>query len=177
MTGTMNAPNIELPVGVWTLDEAQTTVTVSVKKMGLFTVPATLTVSSSRIEVDENHQITEVEIVVDAASYTSGNKQRNKHVSSADFLDSEAHPTIMYHATTVSLAEGGHLAEGAITVKGHTSPMLIKITNLNLDDSNRTATFAASGDLDRNSIGVDKMPSFIIGANLELTISATATKT
>ncbi len=172
----MNAHNIELPAGSWKLDEAQTTVTVSVKKMGFLTIAATLAVSASRIEVDENGQISDVEIAVDAGSYTSGNNKRDEHIRSADFLDSEAHSTIVYRTTTVTPSQGGYLAEGAITVKGQTSPMSVEITNLKLDASSDAATFTASGEVDRNSIGVDKMPSFVIGPKLKLTVSARASK-
>ena len=41
----------QLPTGTWTLDPTATTITVSAKKLGLFTIPATLTVVSGTIEI------------------------------------------------------------------------------------------------------------------------------
>jgi len=34
------------------------------------------------------------------------------------------------------------------------------------------ATFTATAVIDRKAIGVDKMPTFVIGQNLELTLNA-----
>ena len=83
----------QLPSGTWQLDTSATTVTVSVKKLGFFAVPATLDVSSGSIEIDDDHQVTNVDIVVDASSYASKNAKRNEHVLGPDFLDTKNHPT------------------------------------------------------------------------------------
>lgn len=89
----MTATN-QLPAGTWTLNPSATTITVSAKKLGIFTIPATLTVVSGTIDIGDDHQVTNVDIVADAGSYTSKSDKRNEHVIGADFLDAGAHPTI-----------------------------------------------------------------------------------
>ncbi len=176
MTTTPSQATLELPTGSWKLDEGLTKVTVSAKKLGFFTIPGTLNVEESRIDVDENNQITGVEVVVDAASYDTGNAKRDTHVRSADFLDADAHPTLAFRTGAVVPTNRGYEAEGTLTAKGETAPIAVEIRNVEIDAETGTASFAASAMVDRGSIGINKMPSFFIGPDLELVVSATVSK-
>lgn len=138
----------QLPSGTWTLDPARSTVSITAKKLGVITVPATLTVTSSSIEVGADHEVAAVEVVVDAGSYTSSNDKRDEHVRSADFLDADSHPDIVFRSVTVD----------QVAVDGE------------------SATFAATATVDRTSIGVDKLPSLVISRALQLSVSATAVR-
>lgn len=169
----MNDPTT-LPAGTWQLDTDATAITVSVKKLGLISVPATLTVTSGTIEIDDRHQVSNVEIVADASSYVSKNAKRDEHVHGADFLDVSQHPAISFHAATVADSTGGYRATGAITIKGQSSPIDVTITDVTVDGER--GSFTATATVDRKAVGVDKMPTFIIGRDLELTVSASATK-
>ena len=164
----------QLPTGTWTLDPTATTVTVFAKKLGLFTIPATLTVVSGSIEIGDDHQVTNVEVIADASSYASKNAKRNEHVTSPDFLDAEAHPTVAFRAGDVTPSGAGHASTGTVTVKGQTTPMNVAVSNVDVDGA--TGSFVATATVDRNAIGVDKMPALIIGRNLEIIVNATARK-
>ncbi len=157
--------------GTWTIDPAATAVTVTVKKFGVITVPATLTVTSGTIEVNDN-QVTSVNVAADATSYRSKNDKRNEHVVGPDFLDAQTHPTISFQAGPFAAQAGATKAAGTVEVKGKTSPLELTVTDVSVDGT--TGTFTATGNVDRNALGVDKMPGFIIGRNLDLTIAATA---
>lgn len=87
-------------------------------KLGFFSVPATLTVSAGTIEIDADQQVTAVEVIADAASYTSRNAKRNDHVRSADFLDADNHPDLIFQADQVNPVPGSYRVEGSVTVKG-----------------------------------------------------------
>lgn len=169
----MNDPTT-LPTGTWQLDTDATAITVSVKKLGLITVPAKLTVTSGTIEIDERHQVSNVEIVADASSYVSKNAKRDEHVHGADFLDVSQHPAISFHAATVADGTGDYRATGTITLKGQPSPIDVAITDVTVNGER--GSFTATATVDRKAVGVDKMPSFIIGRDLELIVSASATK-
>ena len=162
----------ELPTGTWTLDPSATTITVSAKKLGLFTIPATLTVVSGTIDIDDDHQVTNVDIVADASSYTSKNPKRNEHITGADFLDADAHPTIVFRAGNVTSSDVGLTSRGTVTIKGQTTPINVTVSNVNIDGA--TGSFGATATVDRNTIGIDKMPALIIGRHLDITVNATA---
>ena len=164
----------QLPTGTWTLDPAATTIIVSAKKLGVFTIPATLTVVSGTIDIGDDHQVTNVDIVADASSYTSKNPKRNEHITSADFLDADAHPTIVFRSGNVTSSDGGLTSNGTVTIKGQTSPIDVSVSNVDLDGA--TGSFVATATVDRNAIGVDKLPALVIGRHLDITVSATARK-
>ena len=161
-----------LPTGAWQLDPGQTAVTVTAKKMGMITVPATFDVVSSTIEIDADHQVTGVEVVVDAGSYKSSNAKRDQHIRSADFLDAENHSDLVFKADGVASTSNGYRADGSLTIKGRTFPVSIDIRELDFDSGR--GSFRASAAVDRKAIGVGKLPSFVIGRSLELSVTATA---
>ena len=161
-----------IPPGTWRLDPVRTTMTVTAKKLGFITVPATLTVSAGTIEVDVQHQVTRAEVVVDAGSYTSSITKRDNHIRSADFLDADNHPDLVFGAGGVSQDPESYRLEGSVTVKGQAFPMSVDISSVEFDA--REGAFVARATIDRNAIGVDKLPSLIIGRDLELTVTATA---
>ncbi|MFK8025555.1 MAG: YceI family protein [Ilumatobacter sp.] len=164
----------QLPTGTWSLDPSTTTITITAKKLLAIEVPATLTVSSGLIEIADG-QVASVDISADATSYASKNPKRNEHVVGSDFLDTVNHPVIRFHADDVTANGSDGTANGSLTVKGQTSKMAVTISNVRVDGN--TATFDASASVDRRDLGVSKMPSLIIGAQLRLTVSATATLT
>ena len=95
-----------LPTGIWKIDPASTTVTVTVKKLGFINVAATLDVSSGVITIDDAGVVSGVDVVADSSSYSSGNAMRDAHVKTDDFLDIANYPTIAF-ATKAVAAEGG----------------------------------------------------------------------
>lgn len=159
-----------IPPGTWRLDPVRTTMTVTAKKLGFINVPATLTVSSGTIEVDADRQVTWAEVIVDAGSYTSSMTKRDKHIRSADFLDAENHPNLVFRAGEVDQDPEGYRVEGSVTVKGRSFPIRVDISSIDFDA--RQGSFVAAATVDRNAIGVDKFPSLIIGRDLQVTITA-----
>ncbi len=58
-------------------------------------------------------------VSVDAASLDTKNAKRDKHLRSKDFFDVEAHPRIVFEATTVrSTSATSAAVEGELTVRG-----------------------------------------------------------
>ncbi len=166
-------PTTTLPTGVFTLDPARTTVSVTVKKLGFITVTGALDVTSGRIHIDESGSVTSVDVTVDAGSYATGNDKRDTHVRSGDFLDVEHHPEMTFHAEGLSTAGDGYTADGTVSVKGATAPLSFAVADVTSDAAG--GSFTATCTVDRNAIGVDKMPSLIIGKTLQIEISAVAT--
>lgn len=162
---------LQLPTGTWVLDTSATTLNVSTKMMLLFTVPATLTLTMGSIEIADGEVVT-VDVTADASSYTSKMAKRNKHVVSPDFLDAAKYPKIQFQANYAASSSAGGTATGSIMMKGRTAPVQLTITNIAIDGE--TATFEAFGRVARADLGVDKFPSLIIGAMLDVTVSATA---
>jgi polyisoprenoid-binding protein YceI len=171
----MTTTTTTLPTGTWVLDPS-TTITVTATKLGFLKVPATIDLTSGTVEIDDQHQVAGVSVTGDANSYASANAKRNEHVRSADFLAAEDHPTIRFDATACRPSGDGYIADGTVTMKGATVPLSVTIADVAVNDGATTASFTATATVDRNAIGVDKMPSFIIGRQLDLVVAASATR-
>ncbi|MEO1065491.1 MAG: YceI family protein [Actinomycetota bacterium] len=163
-----------LPAGTWQLDTAATTVTATARNFGFKSVPSTLAVVSGTVVVDDQHAVTGIEVVLDAASYTSGNDKRDTHVRSDDFLDAETHPTITFSAQSIVASGDGYRCQGSLTVKGTTKPVELSVGDVEIADD--TARFTATASVDRTAFGVDKLPGFFIGRELPVTIEARAAR-
>ncbi|MGH1492352.1 MAG: YceI family protein [Acidimicrobiales bacterium] len=172
---TINQPTTgtALSAGIWTLNPRNTSVTVAVRKLGFINVAANLALTEGTVTIDANGQVVSVAAAVDAASYDSGNPKRDTHVLSEDFLDTDHHPEISFTASRVEASSAGYQAAGELTLKGKTTPITLEVGDLAVDGS--SASFVARTTVDRKELGVDKMPSFVIGNALQLTVSAQAT--
>ena len=168
----MTPPTQTLPTGTWTIDPDETTITVTAKKLGVITVPATLTATSGSIEIDADHRVAAVEVVADARSYTSSNAKRDTHVRSADFLDADAHPNLVFTAERVDEADAGYAVAGSVRVKAQSCPITVEIRDVDIDAGR--GSFTATATLDRSALGVDKLPAFVIGRRLELVVTGRA---
>ena len=146
---------------------------MTARKLGLFDVPATLQVTSSSIEINDDHEVTSVEVVADAASYTSANNKRNSHIRSKDFLYAEAHPSITFRADSLTPSESGYQSRGTVTIKGQTTPLVVNVQNVEIGPD--SGTFSASASVERNELGITKLPSWFIGPTLTLSVTAVAT--
>lgn len=171
----MTTTTTNLPTGTWSLDPS-TTITVTATKLGFMKIPAAIALTSGTVEIDDQHQVTGVSVTGDAGSYASKNDKRNEHVRSADFLDAEAHPTIHFEASACRPSGAGYIADGTVTIKGTTVPLTVTISDVTVGEGSSTATFTATATVDRNTIGVDKMPSLVIGRQLDLVVAASATR-
>jgi polyisoprenoid-binding protein YceI len=60
------------------------------------------------LEIDNNGS-RRLELIIDAASVNTGNRQRDQHLRGADFFDAERHPDVQFVSRHVSDADDGHL--------------------------------------------------------------------
>ncbi|MEO1055482.1 MAG: YceI family protein [Actinomycetota bacterium] len=169
---TISPPLTDATVGTWTIDPAATTVTVSVKKLGLFTVSADLTVLDGQIDIDSDGSVTGAAVQIDATSYRSPNDKRNEHVRGADFLDADNHPVLAFRADEIAPDGAQYTVSGTVNVKGAESAVVAVVRDV--DVRGDAATFSLSAALDRTTIGVGKLPSLFVGNRLQLDVAATA---
>jgi polyisoprenoid-binding protein YceI len=164
-----------LPTGIWKLDPATTTIATSQKHLGLFTVRANLTVADSTITMAANEEGElggSVKVVVDAASYNSGMEKRDHCARATDFLDVQEHPTFDFVGTSMEPVASGYRVTGDVTIKGQTSTIVFDVTAIDADGDR--ASFTATTTVDRQTLGVPKLPSFVIGNAIDVSVAAIA---
>lgn len=143
----------------WKVDPNHSQIGFSAKHMGIFTVRGQFKAFEIDFEFDENDpENTYLEARVDAASVDTGNKQRDDHLRSADFLNAEEHPEIVFRSTSVQQlnANNGKLY-GEMTIQGKTKKVALDVVRGETATSpwGQTATgFAASTKIKRSEWGL-----------------------
>ena len=94
MTDATHAAAVQIPAaGIYQLDPAASTVTFATRHMfGLAPVKGTFRLVSGQITIADPVTSSTVSAVIDAASFATGNPQRDKDVKSARFLHVRDHP-------------------------------------------------------------------------------------
>jgi polyisoprenoid-binding protein YceI len=114
------------------------------------------------------------QLVIDAASLTTGNKQRDKHLRSADFFDVAEHPRVVLSVQHATVSDGGTLsAEGTLEAAGVAEP--VSFTADIVAASSDRVTLRAQFTIDRSRFGMTWSPLHI--SSLQATGSVTATFT
>ncbi|MFD4974763.1 YceI family protein [Streptomyces sp. NPDC058424] len=94
------ARQLELPPpGTWLFDPPHTAIRFIAKHVGMAHVHGRFTRFNGGIRVAQNMADAQVSVRIDASSITTGNKTRDNHLRSADFLDVARYPYIDFVST------------------------------------------------------------------------------
>ncbi len=89
------------PPGPWTIDPVHSTIGATAQHLGISSVHGRFTEFNGRVEVDEEPERSYVEAVIEGASIETGNRIRDAHLRSEDFLNVEKHPQLTYRSHAV----------------------------------------------------------------------------
>ena len=110
-----------LPDGSFTLDPAHSSVAFEVKHLGIATVRGRFTVISGSLAGGDSPVL---EGVVDMASATTFDEQRDGHLVSPDFFDAQQFPQATFRSTSFDLLDDGTVrVVGDLTLKGVTKQL------------------------------------------------------
>ncbi|MEW2133249.1 YceI family protein [Streptomyces sp. NPDC005435] len=132
---------------------------------GLLPVRGTFALRGGTVDVADPLSGSRIGAEVDAASFRSGNAQRDGAVRSARFLDTGTHPLI----TFVSAEVGADAVSGTLTAHGVSRP--VRLSVVRLDVLADAFTVRATLRVDRTEFGVTASPG-MAGRRLELTVVA-----
>jgi polyisoprenoid-binding protein YceI len=143
----------DIGAGRWVLDPAGSTVRVRQRTFwGLVKVGGVFTGVSGEGEVlpDGSGRGT---LTIDAASLDTRNPKRDTHLRSADFLDVDHHPEIVFVVSSAVPGEGDAVrVDGELTILGRTRPLSFtaRLTEATAD----AATLTAEVQIDRTGFGM-----------------------
>ncbi|MCW2877403.1 MAG: hypothetical protein JWQ95_1503 [Sphaerisporangium sp.] len=123
---------VELPPpGVWTIDPAHSKVAATAQHLGLSSVQGRFSEFAGRIDIGATAEESSVVAEIDATSIDTGNKTRDDHLRSADFLDVGPHPVISYRSTGLTATGPGRwIVHGVLTLSGITRPVDLDLSYL-----------------------------------------------
>ncbi len=118
-------PVAVIPAGTWSIDPSWSALEFEVRKLGLVTVKGRVPRFSGTITGGENAAI---DGVVDATSITTFDADRDAHVQSAEFFDTQRYPELRFLSTSVETAGDEIVVKGDLTIKDVTKPVELRGT-------------------------------------------------
>ncbi|GAB5374729.1 MAG: hypothetical protein AcusKO_11910 [Acuticoccus sp.] len=115
-------------------------------------VAATMPLSSGRLTVDAEGQISTVETVFDATSAHSKNNFVGKQLRGPAGLHAEKFPTVSFVGTSAAIDGQTVIISGDLTVRGITKPMSV-VGELKTPNDRRLV-FNLQGKMDRTQFGI-----------------------
>ena len=115
----------------WTLDPDHTTSTFEVTHLLVSKVRGQFGDTTGTIDIDDKDLTkSKVDVVIDAASISTGNDDRDKHLRSEDFFWVEKHPKVTFVSTKVEKAKGkaSYKVTGDLTMRGVTKPVTLDVS-------------------------------------------------
>ncbi|MFJ6543305.1 YceI family protein [Streptomyces sp. NPDC091385] len=162
---TPTTPRTPRP-GRYTIDPDGSTLSFRTTHVfGLLPVRGTFALRGGTVDVADPLSGSRISVEVDAASFRSGNAQRDGAVRSARFLDTGTHPLI----TFVSGEVEADAVSGTLTAHGVSRPVRLSVVQLALFEGGFTVR--ATLRVDRTEFGVTASPG-MAGRRLDLTVEA-----
>ncbi|RZB19328.1 polyisoprenoid-binding protein [Streptomyces sp. F001] len=110
------------------------------------------------ITVGDDPTRSSVRAEIDTASVDTRNADRDKHLRSADYFDTDTHPTAHFESVTVRVQDnGGYRVEGFMTIRGESRPVTLDLVLLGVAEDpwgGTRAGFRASTRISRSDFGV-----------------------
>ena len=158
MTATVEATPRTDARTAWKLDPAHTLVEFSVKHLMITTVKGRIADVEGTIHTDEkNPRNSSVEVTLKGASIDTRSDQRDTHLRSGDFLDTEKFPEIRFRSTKIEGDRDRFKLTGHLMIRDVTREV-----TLDVEYGGRTRDpwggarvgFTANGKFDRRDFGL-----------------------
>jgi polyisoprenoid-binding protein YceI len=161
-----------LPEGVWLIDPAASTVAFSVANFWVSTVRGEMHDVEGTLEVDGDGRIS-VRASVGVASIDTGNRLRDRHLRSTDFLAADRHPRADLRSRSVRrLADGRLVIDAELRLRGVVAPVAIaaRVLAPGAPHGDEPVSVIGGGALDRRAFGVARRPilDHIVGVRVGL---------
>ena len=183
---TRNFNSRELPLpGRWLIDSAHSQVEFVARHMMIAKTRGRFREFSGTIIIAEDPCESSVEAVIQAASIDTGDAQRDEHLRSADFLDVDHSPQILFKSTSVRPARGDHWdVHGNLTVKDIVRPVTLDTEFCGSAQDpwgNMRAAFLAETEIDREDFSITwnqalETGGFLVGKGIKIEIDIEAVR-
>lgn len=146
------------PAGKWSVDATHSEVGFSVKHLMISKVKGSFGSFSGEITTTDNPLETEVEGQIDVTSINTNDTNRDNHLRSDDFFDTENFPYMHFKSTKVEHVKGdNYLLTGDLTIKGVTKSVTLNavFNGVAVDPYGQTkAAVEATGKINRTDFGL-----------------------
>ncbi len=144
----------------WTIDTAHSEINFRVKHMMISTVTGGFESFNAEAESEgEDFSGAKVSFTADTASINTRNEQRDGHLKSPEFFDSERFPQLKFVANNATTpdANGKYSLQGDLTIRDVTKPITLQVEfgGTAVDPwGNTRAGFEINGEVNRKEFGL-----------------------
>ena len=138
--------------GTWVIDGSHTSAEFVARHLMVTKVRGSFGFVAGTIDVGEDLGDSNVEVVIETASVSTGDADRDGHIKSADFFDIENHPEMRFVSTAVRPNGSSWTLAGDLTIKDVTKPVSLEFDFVGLATDpwgNQKAAFSATTTIDR----------------------------
>ena len=145
----MAAQSAQAQPSTYAIDPSHTYVTFEISHFGTSTNRGRFDKKDGSVQFDRAGKSGKVEIVIDTTSINSGFAAFDKHLKSAEILNTEAHPSAKFVSDKFTF-NGDKVSEvaGQLTLNGKTNPVTLKATNFNCYQNPMLKREVCGGDFD-----------------------------
>jgi len=119
-TATSTALPAGLTTGTWAVDPTHSEASFTVRHAGISKVRGTVAVTEGTVVVGADLESTSVSAVLDPATVSTSDANRDRHLTGSDFFDVEAFDRWTFVSTAVRATGDGHVVVGDLTIHGVT---------------------------------------------------------
>jgi polyisoprenoid-binding protein YceI len=182
---TVTTTELSALTGTWALDPAHTRIGFSAKHAMVATVRGAFGVFDGTLVLDgENPANSTAQVSIDSASVDTGNADRDTHVRSGDFLDTEAFPKLSFVSREVRIDGDDFVLVGDLTVKDVTRPVTIEVETEGIVADpwgNTRAGFSGEATISRKDFGLTwnvalEAGGILVSDKVKITLDVSAVK-
>lgn len=149
-------------VGTWAIDPSHSDVSFTVRHMMVSKVRGYFRTFEGQLVTAENPLESTVTASIDLSSIDTNNADRDAHIKSKDFFDTETHPAMTFRSTGLRADGEDFVLDGELSLKGVTKsvPLKLELGGFGPDAwGGQRAGFSATTEISRSEFGVDiQMP-------------------
>ena len=156
----MSTTAVEIPgytTGTWRIDPVHSDVAFTVRHMMVSKIRGHFTRIEGELVLAPDPLTSTVTATTDLRSIDTNNPQRDDDLRSANFLQTQTHPTMTYRSTGIRHGEDGFDVDGELSLHGVTRqvPLALVVNGFTRDPYGGTrAGFSATAEIDRKDFGI-----------------------
>lgn len=172
--------------GTWTIDPAHTNIGFSTRHAMVAKVRGNFNTYSGSFTLDgANPAASTAELTIVASSISTGNADRDAHLTSPDFLDVEQYPELTFKSTKVTQkSDDEFVVTGDLTIHGTTKSVDVKFELLGVSQDpwgNTKIGFEGEAKISRKEFGLEwnavlETGGVLVGDEIKLNLDVEAAK-
>lgn len=172
----------EVTPGTYAFDPSHSEVGFAVRHLMVSKVKGRFNTFEGSITIAEDPLESAVNVSVDMSSIDTRDENRDGHLRSPDFFDTDTYPTMTFVSRSVTPSGGDFVVTGDLTIHGVTKPLdlTVEFNGEGADPwGGKRIGFSATGEISRKEMGIDiEMPlesgGVVVGDKIKLLLEIEA---